>query len=344
MKQPKYLFHFIQLTLLLILSLGLSSCVTEDTYTDNAQGNFDALWKIMDEHYCFFQHKQEQFGVDWNEVHTRYQNYITPSMSSEQLFEVCGNMLRELKDGHVNLSSSFNTARYWDWYEAYPQNSNDSLRKNYLGTDYLITQGVKYKMLLQGIGYIYCPTFDVSFGSGNLSAIFSHLALATGLIVDVRDNGGGMLTSAQDLAECFINEKMVGGYICHKTGPSHNAFSAPEAITMTPAEGVRWQKPVIVLCNRQTFSAANTFVMWMKTCTGAIILGDKTGGGCGMPFRSELPNGWTVRFSACPMYNVEMQLVEEGIEPDIHCDLTSADWAKGKDTMIERAIQILQNH
>ena len=43
----------------------LSSCVTEDAFDDTQKGNFEALWKIMDEHYCFFEEK----GVDWDSVH-----------------------------------------------------------------------------------------------------------------------------------------------------------------------------------------------------------------------------------------------------------------------------------
>ena len=35
----------------------LSSCVTEDAFDDTQKGNFEALWKIMDEHYCFFEEK-----------------------------------------------------------------------------------------------------------------------------------------------------------------------------------------------------------------------------------------------------------------------------------------------
>lgn len=317
------------------------SCVTEESYNNTNQGNFDALWNTINEHYCFFELKSSEYGLDWDEVRGRYSNYITSNMNSKQLFEVCGNMLRELRDGHVNLVAAFNTARYWDWFEQYPSNFSDSLQRNYLGTDYNYTQGIKYKILQNNIGYIYCPSFEYSFGSGNLSDMLAHLAICSGLIVDIRNNSGGMLTSAQSLAECFINEKTTGGYICHKTGKGRTSFSSPEAITLTPAEGFRWQKPVIVLTNRNCYSAANTFVMYMKSCSQATILGARTGGGCGMPFNSELPNGWLIRFSAVPMYDINMNLTETGIEPDVKVNLTTPDWLNGKDTMIEEAFRLL---
>ena len=38
----------------LIPLLTFSACVNEEEFPDTAQGNFEALWKIIDEHYCFF--------------------------------------------------------------------------------------------------------------------------------------------------------------------------------------------------------------------------------------------------------------------------------------------------
>ena len=52
--------------------LLICSCVDEEHYDNTKRGNFEALWKLMDEHYCFFSYKQQELGVDWDEVHTRY--------------------------------------------------------------------------------------------------------------------------------------------------------------------------------------------------------------------------------------------------------------------------------
>ena len=334
--------RFVTLVVIVAVSLtALSSCVTEDTYDNTPSGNLEALWHTLDEHYCFFSYKEQESGLRWDSVHEAYRAKLSPSMTQVDLFEVCTEMIRELRDGHVNLTSSYNVGRYWDWYERYPANFSDSIQRNYLHTDYYITQGIKYRLLESGIGYVYCPSFDPAFGQGNLSSIFSLLAAAKGLILDVRNNEGGLLTSAQALAECFINDKTLGGYIAHKTGPGHDDISSPRAITLTPAEGVRWQRQVVVLTNRRCFSAANSLVMYLKGLPRVTVMGARTGGGCGMPFSSELPNGWLLRFSACPMYDRNMQLTESGIDPDIAVDMTSADMQRGKDTMIEAAIQLL---
>lgn len=325
----------------LIVALVAVSCVDEEEYSDDPRGNFEALWKIMNEHYCFFDYKNSEYGLDWNEVYARYSRQIDDGMTSTQLFEVLGNMLGELRDGHVNMYASFDQSRYWSWKEDYPANFSDSLQRRYLGTDYKISSGIKYRKLDDNIGYIYCGSFSNAIGSGNLNDILMDLATCNALIVDVRDNGGGMLTSAETLASRFTDEEILVGYMQHKTGPGHNDFSEPEEQKLKPSSGLRWHKPVAVLTNRAVFSAANEFVKYMKCCPGVTVIGDKTGGGAGMPFSSELPNGWSVRFSACPMYDRDMNCTEFGIEPDHNVQLTDSDFAKGRDTIIEYARNIL---
>lgn len=324
--------------LALLCTFLLSSCVTEESFDDNEKGNFEALWKIMDEHYCFFDEK----GVDWDSVRTAYARQVTSGMTDAQLLEVLGNMLAELRDGHVNLYTSFDMARYWGFHENYPSNYSDTLVNKYLGTDYKIAGGLRYRILDDNIGYVRCASFANESGSGNLDNVLLYLAPCRGLIIDLRDNGGGLLTAAEKLAARFTNEKRLVGYMRHKTGRGHNDFSAMEAQWLKPASGLRWQKPVAVLTNRQVFSAANEFVKYMKCCPGVTVVGDKTGGGAGLSFSSELPNGWSVRFSACPMYDAERQSTESGIEPDVYVGLGIDDITTGRDAIIEAARQVLR--
>ena len=157
--------------LILVSLLCLSSCEKADEYDRSPRANFEALWKIMDENYCFFSYKE----VDWDAVHQRYATLITDTMNQYALFDTLGNMLRELKDGHTNLYSYFNTSRYWDWYLDYPENFDwDLIEDNYIGTDYAIAGGLRYTTLCDGqIGYIYYGSFSSSAGNNALN----HLSL-----------------------------------------------------------------------------------------------------------------------------------------------------------------------
>lgn len=324
------------------LLLVFHSCVKEDFYDNTRRGNYEALWRIMNEHYCFFDYKKQELGVDWDDVHARYAYKINEDMTNTQLFEVLCEMLSELQDGHVNLAASFDFGRNWSFYEDHPENYNDSIAKLYLGHNYSIASGLKYVTLPDNIGYVRCENFAEGIGDGNVSAMLNALASCNALIIDVRGNGGGQLTKAQAFASHFTNEKLLVGYVSHKTGKGRNDFSSPKAVNLDPASnGIRWQKPVVVLTNRAVYSAANDFVKCMKQCPHVTIMGDQTGGGSGMPFNSELPNGWTVRYSAVVFYDKDMQHTEFGIQPDIFLEMSGADLMQKKDTYIEKAREYL---
>ena len=324
--------------LCLIVAFLTFSCEKADEYTSSPRENFEALWKIMDEHYCFFEYKD----VDWNEIHDRYSVQITDTMKQDKLFDVLGNMLNELKDGHTNLISAFDISRYWKWYEDYQANFSGDIQDLYLGTDYQIAGGLKYKKLNNDVGYVYYSSFSDAVGETNLDYMFLYFKECKAIIFDVRDNGGGSLTYSDRIASRFLEEKITTGYILHKTGTGHNDFSAPYELTLAPSDRVRWLRPVIVLTNRHCFSATNDFINKMGMMPHATIMGDRTGGGSGFPFSSELPNGWSVRFSASPMLNASNEHTEFGIDPDIKVDMTSEDMLRGKDTMIDEALALIE--
>lgn len=324
------------------LAFALDSCHNVPQFDNNPQGNFDALWKIIDEHYCFLEYKD----VDWAEVKTKYQAKIGKGMTSEELFRVCADMLKELKDGHTNLSSSFDVSRYWIW-EQFPKNYDERLiEEHYLEFDYKRANGIDYRILKNNFGYMHYGSFSYNLGEGNLDNILAYMAISDGLIIDIRDNGGGIILNAEKLARRFMDRKTLVGYISHKTGPGHNEFSEKYPYYLEPSKSrIRYYKPVVILCNRATYSAANNFASIMKSLPNVRIVGDITGGGCGMPFTSELPNGWTVRFSASPIYDSNGKLTEFGVEPSEGCkvDMNKADEDAGKDTILEHAFDVLRS-
>ena len=111
---------------------------------------------------------------------------------------------------------------------------------------------------------------------------------------------------------------------------------------MEPSNSIRWQKKVIVLTNRHSYSATNDFVNSMRCFLNVTLVGDKTGGGSGLPFSSELPNGWGVRFSASPHLDAQKQHIEFGIDPDKKVDMSKEDENNDLDTIIEEARKILK--
>ena len=321
---------------------SLTSCIEEPAVIENNnKGNFEALWGIIDTKYCYLDYK----NINWDSIYTVYEEQVQPDLNELDFFQLMGGMLSELKDGHVNLYSSFDISRYWNWFSDYSANFNSDLlySDRYLGDNYMIAGGMRYQKIdNDSIGYIYYSDFSSSFTDTNIRYIFNYFSECRGLIIDVRENGGGYLDLSEQLASYFFTENTLTGYMQHKNGVGHSDFSEAVELNTPKHKYIQWQRPVVVLANRKSFSATNSFISRMKLAPNTIVIGDQSGGGGGLPISSEMPNGWMVRFSSSPMYDIEMHNIEWGIAPDIKVDLKQDDVDAGFDTIIEEAIKILK--
>lgn len=319
----------------------LTGCRSKEEmqYSMDPTENIEALWQIIDTRYCYIESK----GINWAAIHDEYiaKAALVDKDDPMALFDLCASMLDSLRDGHVNLYSAFDKSYNTAWYDTLPVNFNSSLQALYLH-DYRIAGGLYYcKVDNDGIGYIYYPSFSNSISVGNLQWILSTFQDYKGIIVDVRNNGGGEITNAYRLAAPFFADNQVIGYWQHKTGPGHYDFSDLEPMTLNAswAKDHKWHKPIVVLCNRSTYSAANLFVSMMRYAEKATIIGGTSGGGGGMPLSYEIPSGWMVRFSSVRMVDRDQKDIEQGIEPDIKMTMQSTD----KDDIIEKAIDVINN-
>lgn len=332
-------------TTIILIAIALLGCTKqkENTVNTSPKDNLRALWQILDERYCYF----EERGIDWEGVYYDTAPKIRNIQSVYGLFNVMKEMLDTLNDGHVNLYSPFDVSSCTGWYEDYPRDYSSEIvfSDDYVGENYKKINGIYYGLIQRNIGYIYVSTFSNTFSSTTFKYIDYYFRKTKGLIIDVRDNGGGSLEQAERLAACFHNEKLHIGYIRHKTGTGHSDFSEPEAMYVDPADSlINWTKrPTVVLTNRRSYSATNTFVLKMQDAPNVVIIGGRTGGGGGMPLSQELPIGWMVRFSAVPMYDRDMKTIEFGIDPDEEIHITGDDYDNRRDAIIDRAIEIIND-
>ena len=326
--------------LLSSLFLACERAFIEPDPADNPVENFDLLWNTVDEKYAFFDYKD----IDWDEVYQRYRPLVNNNMTEEDLFWVMNDMLYELRDGHVNLVSDFDVARNWDWYLDYPANFNETiLERNYLGKDHRIVIPFRTKVI-DDVGYIRYGSFLSLIDGERLDRLVDEYRDLNGIIIDIRDNTGGALayvdTLATRLAQRNGEEEVTVGYVRYKDGSGHNDFTRTFPVKLS--EHRSFNKPVVVLTNRQVYSAANAFAAYMSSLPNVTLVGDVTGGGGGAPYSGELMNGWQFNFSANQLMDLDQEQIENGVAPDIKVDISAEDEAAGRDTILETALDLLR--
>jgi len=324
------------------MTIVITSCektfFEEDFGTTDPFKNFEYLWKECDEKYSYFNVK----NIDWDVIKLKYSFKLYNSMSEDSLFNVLGNMLSELRDDHSNLTSDFNRSSFGVKYLGQDNFDWRIIVDNYISQDFYQSGPFAHNFLANGeIGYVRLPTFTGAVDNTNLDFILNMYKNAKGIIIDLRENGGGIVTDVYDILSRLVDEKTLVYYSRIKSGSGHNDFSVEEPVYVSPYEGLRFTKKVAILTDRGTYSSGSLVSLAAKALPNIMLIGDTTGGGLGLSNGGQLPNGWTYRFSVTQALTLDKNPeYENGVPPDISVIF---DWNDlTKDELIERAIAELQ--
>src|SRR5690606_9935253 len=154
-----------------------------------------------------------------------------------------------------------------------------------------------------------------------------------GIIIDVRNNGGGNLRNARTLASCCTDEEVAYAKERRRTGPGAEDVSEWTTLTFPSRTGSRPRGKVSVLTHRDCYCATSFFVQMMKTLPDVTILGDQTGGGGGAPSSGELPNGWQYRLSVTQTVDLNGEQIEPGVGVDVPVQMRESDLRRNRDTL-----------
>ncbi len=325
-------------TILSLITLLLFSCEKisygEELLSADPYANFDYLWQECNDKYTYFDLKQ----IDWNAVRTKYSAMLSPEMTEEELFEVLGGMLTELKDDHTNLRSNFNISRFGVEYTAQDNFDWRIIVDHYIGQDHYISGPFNHNFIKESnIGYVRLSSFTRAISSSNLNFILDKYQDTQGLIIDIRDNGGGSLGNVYSILERLIDQKTKLFYSRVKTGAGKNDFSATEPVYLAPFNGRKYLKKVALLTDRGSYSASSFLALATDAIPKIVRIGDTTGGGLGAPNGGQLPNGWFYRFSVSQTLSLALKPdFEMGVPPNIPAQI---DWVeREKDEIIESAL------
>jgi len=332
----------------ILLSFIFSSCekifMKPNPKTDNLS-IYNEYIKLVDEKYSMWENPDKD--LDKKEIFTYTRGLVNDNISEDSLFGVLAYVVLQFKDGHTYLSDD-RTGELDAFYdiEALDEINLDQkvVDSIYIKDDYRTigsTNYLKYKLLENGeIGYIELRGFGAYYTDEEVNDMLTYFADTKGIVFDIRENGGGDPFMATLFARHFTDEKYYIGEEHFKIGPESNDFTTSK-LYLTPATGVKYTKPVMLLTNRLCFSATTSFIYHMTVLPYVKTVGRRTGGGSGGTADGFLANGWHWQMSTSEFIDKDGNHLDNGVDPDINVQLDTLD--KSQDEIIERAIQEVLN-
>lgn len=324
--------------LALVLALAAAGCdglAVTDPRPTSPTAIFDQVWADFDQYYAFF----PSDGLDWDQARAQYRPQAAAARTDQELAAVIGRMLIELHDQHVTLYTPFGT--YADTLSLRPPRLSNIIVAYYVGT--LITPGghMAYGHIGSDVGYVRIPSFQGSDWADEIDEPLVRLPGRRGMIIDIRENGGGNDVTARQIAGRFLGADRLARYLRYRNGPGHSDFSDYIEDHAGPAGASTFQGNVVVLTDHRSFSAAESFVLFLQGAPRVTIVGDSTGGASGRPIARELPNGWTYRLSSWQEFTPRKVSYERvGLAPDSLVLADTAALHRGFDRQLEAAIRI----
>jgi C-terminal processing protease CtpA/Prc len=270
-------------------------------------------------------------------------------MSDDAFFDVASRMLGELDDGHVWLLKPGPGYRRYDSGPAYASGDfKPEIARSYLQEVHELPgadgPAIRYGKLPGNIGYVIFNDLaeQPSWYRKSMEEILRMLGDTQGMVVDARNITGGDDRAAQVVAGHFATERALYMTTRFRNGPRHGDFTAPLAWYVAPKGNNRYTGPVVLLTNRTTQSAGETFTLAMRQISNVTQVGDSTFGIFSDNPQRELPNGWVFTVSTGDFRAADGKNYEGiGLAPQVLVQNREEEVAAGQDKALEKAAKLL---
>ncbi len=198
------------------------------------------------------------------------------------------------------------------------------------------------RLLPSGFGYIRFSGFVGSMEGGIIAEI-EKMKDAPGMIIDLRNNGGGSGAMSGNILSRFFKDKQTGLKTLTRSGKPITVMFWPITRMEEEIRGIgdkAYTKPVVVLTNESSASASEIFSIAMKETKRATLIGQRTCG-CLLGYfgLADVPGGAQMAYSEIGFITKTGQRVEgSGVQPDIDVKLTRNDYLLNRDPVLERAV------
>jgi C-terminal processing protease CtpA/Prc len=224
---------------------------------------------------------------------------------------------------------------------------------------------VQWRVLNANIGYLRIRLFSPiswsqAFASGSLDskevrdrltaplmdkirAAFAELNSTAALVLDLRGNTGGTDILGIEVASHLVVSAGTWPFYLLSSRLSKGNWSQPVPSGLVPASKVVYGRPLAVLIDESTFSAADNLASFLRDRRPAIFIGRPTGGGTGAPREIVLSHSCArVAFSTIRVFSPKGRMIEAtGTVPDVPVQWTRADYSSGRDPDLAAAVRAL---
>jgi len=207
----------------------------------------------------------------------------------------------------------------------------------------------EYKELPGGIAYVYIGSFADKGIVTQFDEAFDDIRKAQGLLIDVRDNGGGSSSIGYQVIGPLTDKPLATSrWKTRKYMPSFRAWGEEEEWyegthdPVQPRGDDPFLGPVVVLSNVGTVSAAEDFLIPLHASGRATLVGGRTAGTTGQPLIIKFPGGAAAICTKWDSYPDGREFVGVGVIPDVEIYPTPQDIADGRDLVLEKGIEVLK--
>jgi carboxyl-terminal processing protease len=200
------------------------------------------------------------------------------------------------------------------------------------------TPSVTWRILEEDptIGYIQLSVFTERSNT-EMGQAFAELsqAGATSYIFDLRNNGGGLLEAAVDIASQFLRDGIV---------LREDRKYEGERVYDVRGNGQALDQPVVLLVNGGTASASEIVAGALQDYDRATLIGEKTFGKGSVQLIYELSDASRLHVTVAKWFTPHNHAIDGiGLVPDVEILPSEEEQASGRDVQLERAITFLQN-
>lgn len=171
---------------------------------------------------------------------------------------------------------------------------------------------VRNRFLEEGYGYVRVSHFQTKTPSDMIKAIETMQIEGElkGLVLDLRNNPGGVLSAAVGISDAFLNDGLIV-YTDGREEDSRLRYSASRGDILSGA-------PIVVLVNGGSASASEIVAGAMQDHGRGVVMGSKTFGKGSVQTIQNLPDGGAVKLTTARYYTPSGRSIQaQGIEPDI---------------------------